>query len=81
MVFTINAQRGGFQTLLFDIDSDPNETKNVAEMYPEVVKELLEDVEMYKKELPKAVPYWMVTKNWTETFVGGNGYNNILIKA
>ena len=62
---------GGLQTLLFDIEKDPQERTNIAAENPEIVKELLEDVERYKMDIPRAAPYWMITKNWIDTFITG----------
>ena len=62
---------GGLQTLLFDIEKDPQERNNLAAEHPEIVKELLGDVERYKMDIPQASPYWMITKNWVDTFIEG----------
>ena len=65
------AERDGFQTLLFDIENDPQETNNIADEHPEIVKDMLKDIEHYKKEIPNSAPYWMVTDNWHDTFITG----------
>ena len=62
---------GGLQTLLFDIEKDPQERNNIAAENPQIVKELLGDVERYKMDIPQAAPYWMITKNWVDTFIEG----------
>ena len=66
------AKNGGFQTLLFDIENDPRETTNIADKHPDIVKDLLADIDIYKKDCPKTAPYWMITKNWVDTFITGN---------
>ena len=72
LLFQTYSKKGGFQTLLFDIDKDPRETSNIADEHPEIVKELLSEVKKYLKDKPKASPYWMVTKDWgTTTFIPG----------
>ena len=72
LLFQSYSKKGGFQTLLFDIDKDPRETTNIADEHPELVKELLSEVKKYLKDKPKASPYWMVTKDWsTTTFIAG----------
>ena len=53
MLFNTYAKQGGLQTLLFDVERDPRETTNIAEQHPEIVKDLLADVEKYKKDQPK----------------------------
>ena len=71
MLFQTYSKKGGLQTLLFDIENDVRETKNIADKHPDIVHELLLEVEEYKKHKPKSSPYWMVTKDWEETFVPG----------
>ena len=75
LLFQTYSKKGGLQTLLFDIDNDPRETKNIAEEHPDIVEELLSEVERYKKHKPKASPYWMITKDWSNTFVPGRYQN------
>ena len=41
----------GFQTLLFDIEKDPQEKNNVADEHPDIVKDLLYDVDLYEKDI------------------------------
>ena len=44
-------------TLLFNITADPNERNNVADMYPEVVKQLQERIEYYNStHISQAIP-------------------------
>ena len=71
VLFQTYAKNDGFQTLLFDIEKDPRETVNVAEEHPDIVKDILSDIDRYKKEIPANAPYWMITKNWGNTFVTG----------
>ena len=75
------AERDGFQTLLFDIENDPQETNNIAKKHPEIVKDMLKDIEHYKTEIPKSAPYWMVTDNWHDTFITGisTKFGNLLL--
>ena len=61
----------GFQTLLFDIENDPQERNNIASVHPEIVNELLSEIERYEKDSLKGVPYWMLIRNLGDTFVTG----------
>ena len=70
-LFQTYSKKGGLQTLLFDIDNDLRETKNIADKHPEIVDELLLEVEEYKKYKQNSSPYWMVMKDWKQTFVPG----------
>ena len=71
LVSNTNGQSGGLQTLLFDVKNDVQETKNLANEHPHIVADLLKDLEKYKQNLPETPPYWMVTANWSSTFVAG----------
>ena len=55
----------GFKTMLFDIESDPEERNDISSENPEVVADLLKDVERIKAEQPPSTKYWMVSPNWT----------------
>ena len=72
VLFKWYAKQEGFQTLLFDIEKDPQEMTNIASTHPDVVKDLLSEVGRYEKDLPECAPYWMITQNWEDTFVTGN---------
>ena len=61
----------GFQTLLFDIENDPQERINIATEHQEIVNELLSEIENYEKESLEGVPYWMLIRNLPDTFVAG----------
>ena len=61
----------GFQTLLFDIENDPQERIDIASEHPEIVNELLSEIERYEKDSLKGVPYWMLIRNLPDTFVTG----------
>ena len=61
----------GFQTLLFDIENDPQERINIASEHPEIVNELISEIEKYENDSLKGVPYWMLTRNFPDTFVTG----------
>ena len=71
VLFKSYSKKEGFQTLLFDIEKDPQEKNNVADEYPDIVKDILSDVAVYEKDIPECAPYWMITKNWVDTFVTG----------
>ena len=71
VLFQTYSKNDGFQTLLFDIEKDPRETVNIAEKHPDIVKDNLRDIDHYKKEIHANSPYWMITKNWGNTFVTG----------
>ena len=71
VLFQTYSKNDGFQTLLFDIEKDPRETVNIAEKHPDIVKDILRDIDSYKKEMPASSPYWMITKDWWNTFVTG----------
>ena len=71
-LFKWYAKREGYQTLLFNIEKDPQETTNIASQHPDIVKDLLLDLDHYEKDIPVSAPYWMITKNWVNTFINGN---------
>lgn len=71
LLFQIYSKRGGYQTLLFNVENDPRETTNIASKFPHIVKDILDDVEKYKLQIPKAAPYWMVSDDWYGTFIPG----------
>jgi hypothetical protein len=71
VLFQTYWKNDGFQTLLFDIEKDPQETVNIAEDHPDIVKDILRDIDSYTKEIPANAPYWMITKDWGNTFVPG----------
>ena len=49
MLFNNYAKQEGFQTMLFDIENDPRETVDIAERHPDIVKDILKDIDGYKK--------------------------------
>ena len=57
--------------MLFDIESDPREEHNIAGDHPDIVADLLGDVEELKKGRPRHPRYWMMSPNWTHGFVAG----------
>ena len=57
--------------MLFDIESDPREEHNIAGDHPDIVADLLGDVEKLKKGRPRHPRYWMMSPNWTHGFVPG----------
>ena len=57
--------------MLFDLESDPRETSNIAGRHPEIVADLLQDVEELKGRRPPHPRYWMMSPNWTQGFVPG----------
>ena len=61
----------GSQLMLFDLESDPREERNIAADHPEIVEDLLRDVEGLKKGRPHHPRYWMMSPNWTQGFVAG----------
>ena len=72
LLFKLYAKQEGFQTLLFDIENDPQEKNNIASKHPDIVKDLLLEISRYEKDIPDCAPYWMITKNWEDTFITGN---------
>ena len=70
-LFKWYAKQEGFQTLLFDIENDPQEMTNIASTHADIVKDLLLEVGRYEKDIPECAPYWMITQNWKDTFVTG----------
>ena len=57
--------------MLFDVESDPREERNIAGDHPEIVADLLREVEELKKGRPRHPRYWMMSPNWTQGFVAG----------
>ena len=57
--------------MLFDIESDPREEHNIAGDHPDIVADLLGDVEELEKGRPRHPRYWMMSPNWTQGFVAG----------
>jgi len=68
-------------TLLFNIALDPEERRNLAPELPNIVEELLEEVEAIKIQRPYTPRYWMVSNNWTEGFVEGDCSNQDVLPA
>ena len=73
LLFQHYAKSEGSKLLLFDLESDPSEEKNIADNFPDIVNDILKDVEELKKKRPKHPKYWMMSTNWTEGFVPGKG--------
>lgn len=72
VLFRLYQGRQQDKVLLFDIEADPTERNNLAAEKPEIVKELLDEIEKYKAAMPPQARYWMVNQNWTEAFVPGD---------
>ena len=73
LLFQHYAKTEGSKLLLFDLESDPSEEKNIADNFPDIVNDILKDVEELKQKRPKHPKYWMMSTNWTEGFVPGKG--------
>ena len=71
LLFQHYAKKEGSKLMLFDLDKDPWEENNIAQNYPEIVHDILEDIEELKKKRPKHPKYWMMSSNWTEGFIPG----------
>jgi len=71
-VFLVNGKRIGHQTMLFDLEADPEERDNIAEKNADIVTLLLGRVEEIKKERPQQQLYWMKHKRWDDSFVPGD---------
>ena len=71
VLFQHYSRREGSQLMLFDIESDPREEHNIAGDHPDIVADLLGDVEELKKGRPRHPRYWMMSPNWTQGFVAG----------
>ena len=66
------AKKEGYKMLLFDLESDPHEKNDISNDFPEIVNNLLKDVEELKERRPVHPRYWMMSPNWTkEGFVPG----------
>jgi len=67
------SERGSREnTLLFNIAKDPEEKRNIAPEFGDIVSELLKEAEIIKAGRPYTPRYWMVSSNWTEGFVEGD---------
>lgn len=44
------------QTILFDLENDPHETKNIADAYPEIIKNFQKKAEQWLKQSGKVLP-------------------------
>jgi len=71
-LFNHYSQGNSAKTLLFNIAKDPEERRNLADEFPEIVTELLKEVEVIKQDIPASPRYWMVSYNWTNGFVKGD---------
>ena len=66
--------------MLFDLESDPIEKNDIASEFPDIVVDLLKDVEEEKKKRPKHPRYWMRSPNWTEGFLPGTSISSYFKK-
>ena len=71
ILFQHYAKQEGSKLMLFDLESDPIEQNDIASEFPDIVDDLLKDVEELKKKRPKHPRYWMMSPNWTEGFIPG----------
>ena len=67
--------------MLFDLETDPIEKSDIASEFPDIVVDLLKDVEEEKKKRPKHPRYWMRSPNWTEGFLPGALYLTLVAKT
>jgi hypothetical protein len=64
---------------LYNLTADPEERENVAELYPEIVKQIQEKVREIVARRPYQQPYWMqyhLTTQWPQTFKSGDCSKN-----
>lgn len=60
---------------LYNLTNDPEERINIADEYPEIVKEIQRKIYNIIKNRPYQQPYWMqyhLQKEWPQTFVKGD---------
>ena len=70
--------------LLFNVKEDPEEKYNIADEKPEVIEDMMKDVDEILSSKPRApkYKYWLTSRNWTDGFTEGhclgqgeNGYS------
>ena len=72
LLSSIYNRREGYKTILVDLEADPEEKYDIADSHPDVVKDLLAEIEKIKRNLPFHPRYWMANQNWTQSFIPGD---------
>ena len=67
-------------TLLFNIEDDPEERFNLAHKMPSVVEDMNKDIEKILLQRPKHPRYWLSSRNWTDGFKPGDCSNQDKLK-
>jgi len=60
------------RVMLFDIENDPEESEDIADQHPHIVKDLVARIEKVRAKMPSSPRYWMVSPNWTQAFLPGD---------
>ena len=58
--------------LLFNVKEDPEEKYNLAEEKPEVMEDMIKDVDKILASKPRPPKYWLTSRNWTDGFTEGD---------
>lgn len=64
--------RDSNETLLFNLDDDPEEKFNLAPKMSSVVEDMRKDIEEILVKRPKHPRYWLSSRNWTDGFKPGD---------
>ena len=60
------------QPLLFNVKEDPQEKYNLAGEKPEVIEDMIKDVDKILASKPRPPKYWLTSRNWTDGFTEGD---------
>ena len=58
--------------LLFNVKEDPEEKYNIADEKPEVIEDMMKDVDEILSSKPRPPKYWLTSRNWTDGFTEGH---------
>jgi len=72
ILFNIYKEKNKQRILLYDLETDPEERRDISLEHPQIVKELTEQIEKMKSRMHPIPRYWMVSPNFTQSFIPGD---------